>query len=90
LNPPSFFKERQEQLLRETRFANYLALANQPEMGRSFLMERYLDFTEEEIQANADAIKADIKYGFREAPMEEIQSAPGTAPEDKPIKSDEE
>jgi hypothetical protein len=67
LNPPSFFKDKQEQLIREMRFANYLALANQIEFSKTFLMERYLDLTEEEIQANADGLKEDVKYGFREA-----------------------
>jgi hypothetical protein len=94
LNPPSFFKEKQEQLMCEIRFSNYLALANQPEMAKSFLMERYLDFTEEEIQANADALKADVEYGFKEAPMDmnpsttpEPEEAPEPAAEDKPKSS---
>jgi len=84
LNPPSFFKEKQEQLMRETRFANYLALANQPEFSKSFLMERYLDFTEEEIEANSEALKDDIEYGFKEAPIEE--PAVGSSGEPTPQK----
>ena len=87
LNPPSFFKEKQEQMLREVKFANYLALANNPEFGKCFLMERYMDFTEEEIQANAEALKADIKYGFIPAPMElgeEMPSIPKPEPKEEP------
>jgi len=36
-------------------------------------LERYLDLTEEEIQANADSLKRDVELGFREPPMSMMQ-----------------
>jgi hypothetical protein len=84
LNPPSFFKDKQEQLIREMRFSNYLALANQPEFARSYLMERYLDLTEEEIKANSEALKKDIVLGLVPAPIEPEVPAPAPKPEPEP------
>jgi hypothetical protein len=73
MNQPSYYKDRQEQLMLESRFSNYNALGNNQEFGKSFLMERYLDLTEEEIQANADSLKRDVELGFREPPMSMMQ-----------------
>ena len=68
----------------EIKFANYLALANQPEMSKSWLMERYLDLTEEEIQANSEGLKADIDYGFAPEPVVEAPAEAAPAEETNP------
>ncbi|MFW6129709.1 MAG: portal protein [Atribacterota bacterium] len=70
LNPPSYYKERQEQNLLETRFNNYIQLANNEEFSKSFLQKEYLEWDYEKINANAEGLKKDIELGLRQAPEE--------------------
>ncbi len=67
LNPPSFYKDKQQQILLESKFNNYMALANQQEFSKVFLMERYLGLDQEEIEANSEGLKEDVKLGFKPA-----------------------
>jgi hypothetical protein len=64
MTPPSFYKDKQQQLLRESKFSNYLALSNNPEFSKSWLMKRYLELDDEEIRENANGLKKDKKLGF--------------------------
>ena len=66
MTQPSFFRDRQEQLLLETRFANYSALADRQEMSRFYLMQRFLEWTDDEIKENAEGLQKDVQLGFRE------------------------
>ena len=66
MNPPSKYKEQMEQMFNDSRFSNYQQLADRPEFSRYYLMKRYLKWDEEEIQANADGKKKDIKLGLAE------------------------
>jgi hypothetical protein len=70
MSPPSFYKDRQQQLLLESKMTNYLQLCQQPEFSKTYLMERMLDWSQEEIEANAKALKKDVEYGL-------IASLPG-------------
>jgi hypothetical protein len=80
LTQPSFFRDRQEQLLLETRFSNYAALADRQEMSRYYLMQRFLEWTEEEITENAEGLKKDVSLGFREPVLQPGQEDMGLAP----------
>ena len=66
MNPPSQYKEQMEQMFNDSRFSNYQQLADRPEFSRYYLMKRYLKWDEEEIQANVDGKKKDIKLGLAE------------------------
>jgi hypothetical protein len=61
MNPPSFYKDKQQQLVREMRFQNYIALAPNAEFSKSYLMKKYLEWDDEEIKANADGHAIDKK-----------------------------
>jgi hypothetical protein len=54
----------------ETRMANYTTLTALPEMSKSYCMEKYLDWDEEEIKANSEALKKDKTLGFAIQPEE--------------------
>lgn len=71
MSPPSYYKDRQQQLLLESRMTNYLQLGQQPEFAKTYLMKRMLDWSDEEIEANAEALKKDVELGL-------IPSLPGT------------
>jgi hypothetical protein len=66
MNPPSKYKEQMEQAFLDTRFANYQQLADRPEMSKYYLMKRYLKWDDEEIQANVEGKKMDVKLGLAE------------------------
>ena len=72
---PSFYKDKQEQIMREVKFNNYLTLSAQAEMGKSFLMRKYLGWDENDLKANAESLKEDVKLGFRPDPKLEQQSS---------------
>jgi hypothetical protein len=71
---PSFYKDKQEQIMREVKFNNYLTLANLPEMSKVYLMRKYLQWDENDIKANAAGFAEDIKLGLRPDPKLEQQS----------------
>lgn len=64
LTPPSNYKEQMEQNFLETRFNNYSSLADRPEMSKSYLMKKFLKWSNDEIQANVDGKKVDEKLGL--------------------------
>jgi len=66
MNPPSKYKEQMEQMFNDSRFNNYQQLADRPEMSKYYLMQRYLKWDDEEIQANVDGKQKDIKLGLAE------------------------
>lgn len=80
MTQPSFFRDRQEQLILETRFANYTALADRQEMSRFYLMQRFLEWTDEEITENAEGLKKDIQLGFREPILQPGEEDMGLTP----------
>jgi hypothetical protein len=84
MTQPSFFRDRQEQLLLETRFANYSALADRQEMSRFYLMQRFLEWTDDEITENAEGLKRDISLGFREPILQPGQENMGLAEPSSP------
>src|SRR5574343_750667 len=71
MSPPSYYKNRQQQLLLESRMTNYIQLSQQPEFAKTYLMKRMLDWDDEDIEANAEALKKDVELGL-------IPSLPGT------------
>src|SRR5574343_567988 len=82
-NAPSYYKEHQQQMHLETRTSNYMALANNPEFSKYYLMREYLGWTDEEIKANADGHKKDIKLGFKQDPSE-MEGGFGQSQQQKP------
>ena len=74
MTPPSYFRDKQQQAMLESRFANYNALSHSPEMSKCYLMKKYLEWDDEEIEANAQGLQDDIKFGFTPAP--ELIDAP--------------
>ena len=67
MNPPSNYKEQMEQNFLETRFNNYSTLADREEMSKYYLMRKYLNWNDEEIQANVEGKKKDKILGFSAA-----------------------
>jgi hypothetical protein len=64
MTQPSYFRDRQKQIMLETRMANYTTLTALPEMSKSYCMKKYLDWDEEEIKENSAGLKEDKKLGF--------------------------
>jgi hypothetical protein len=64
LNPPSNYKEQMEQNFLESRYNNYQALADRPEISKSYLMRHFLKWSDEDIQENIDGLKKDKEKGF--------------------------
>jgi len=75
LNPPSNYKEQMEQNFLESRFNNYQALADRPEISKYYLMKEMLHWTEDDITKNVEGLKKDKKLGFAE---EEADSGGGS------------
>jgi hypothetical protein len=66
LNPPSNYKEQMEQNFLESRYNNYQALADRPEISKWYLMKKFLKWTDEDIQENVEGLKKDKELGFLE------------------------
>jgi hypothetical protein len=66
LVPPSNYKEQMEQNFLESRYNNYQALADRPEISKYYLMKKFLRWSEDDIQENINGLKKDAKYGFIE------------------------
>lgn len=64
MNPPSKYKEQMEQMFNDSRFSNYNQLADRPEMSKYYLMQRYLKWDDDEIQANVEGRQKDVKLGL--------------------------
>ena len=59
MNCPNSYKDQIEQKSREVRFNNYNMLSNNEEFSKSFLMKKYLNMSDEEIQTNFELLKKD-------------------------------
>ncbi|NIU00536.1 MAG: hypothetical protein GWN01_06230 [Nitrosopumilaceae archaeon] len=59
MTSPNQYRDHMRQGLLETNFNNYNQLANNEEFSKYYLMKRYLKWTDDEIQANADGFKKD-------------------------------
>jgi len=66
MNPPSKYKEQMEQNFLESRYNNYMALADREEISRYFLMKNFLKWNQEEIEENKKGMEMDYKLGFRQ------------------------
>lgn len=62
MNPPSHYKEQMEQGFLEQSFQNYNALCQNAEFSKSYLVKKYLHWTEEELEENREGFKLDKKY----------------------------
>ena len=61
MTPPNNYKQQMSQQLLESQMNNYQNVANNPEISKSYAQERYLGWSEEDIQANSDGFKKDKK-----------------------------
>lgn len=66
LNPPSNYKEQMEQNFLESRYNNYQALADRPEISKYYLMKHFLKWTDDDIQENVKGLAKDKEKGFAE------------------------
>lgn len=62
MNPPSHYKEQMSQGFLEQSFQNYNALCQNAEFSKSYLVKKYLHWTEEELEENREGFKLDKKY----------------------------
>jgi hypothetical protein len=80
MNPPSYYKDKQKQMVQEVKFSNYLQLAHQEEFAKVYLMRKYLEMTEEEIKENSEGLKEDLELGFKQQ-LPQMQGGDMEAPE---------
>jgi len=62
MNPPSHYKEQMHQGFLEQAFQNYNALCQNAEFSKSYLVKKYLHWTEDELLENREGFKNDKKY----------------------------
>jgi hypothetical protein len=65
MNPPNHYKYQMEQNFIQSQFDNYNSLSGE-EFSMSFRMRKYLGWDDDEIKANAEGLKKDIEFGFKE------------------------
>jgi hypothetical protein len=61
---PSNYQDQIEQNFLETRFQNYSAVADRPEISKYYAMQKYLDWTEDEIRENVSGFAKDKELGL--------------------------
>jgi len=61
LNRPSHYKEQMDQMFLESRFNNYQVMADREEFSKYYLMKKYLNWSDEEINDNAKCKDLDKK-----------------------------
>jgi len=61
MTPPSDFKEQMAQSLIETQFNNYTTLNNEEEFSKTFLMRKFLKWTDDELKENFEGFVQDKK-----------------------------
>lgn len=61
LNRPSHYKEQMDQMFLESRFNNYQVMADRQEFSKYYLMKKYLNWSDEEINDNAKCKELDKK-----------------------------
>jgi len=59
MTPPNDYKAQMQQMMMDTRIANYTSLSNMEEFSKSFLMREYLKWDDEMIQKNAKGLQDD-------------------------------
>ena len=64
MQEPSLFQEQMRQRFLETRMGNYTSLADREEFSKYFLMKKYLEFTDEDIQENSELMIKDLELGL--------------------------
>jgi hypothetical protein len=69
MNSPSHYHEAMEQSFREMEFANYNALKDDTNFAKTFLMKRYLSWSEKDFEDNKKGFDEDKKY-FPDQPAE--------------------
>lgn len=62
MNPPSDYREQMRQGVIDQRMNNYQNLANNPEFSKSFLMKKYLEYTDEDLEELSKGFEEDKKY----------------------------
>jgi hypothetical protein len=84
MNPPSQYKEQMIQGFLEQSFQNYNALCQNAEFSKSFLIKKFLHWTEEELEENREGFKLDKRYFPPDEVLDNVDSygangmAPGT------------
>jgi hypothetical protein len=61
MQTPSHYKQSMEQAFLEQTFSNYNALQANAEFSKSYLIKKYLKWTEDELEENLAGFKADVK-----------------------------
>lgn len=84
---PSHYKDAMEQVFREQQFSNYNQLANFPEFSKTFLIKRYLKWTDDDLKNNRKGFKYDKKY-FPQQEMEEEMMATEEIPVEEEVLED--
>jgi len=64
MNDPSNYKLQMEQNFLQTRFENYGAMADKPEMSKYFCMKNYLNWDDEKIKENVAGFRKDKELGL--------------------------
>jgi hypothetical protein len=103
MTAPSHYKEAMHQSFLEMQIQNYNSFSNNAEFSKTFLIKRYLKFTDEELQENLKGFDEDLKYfpNLAQAGMEQggegeipgeggSEGEPEAPPEDAGTKSTEE
>lgn len=62
MNPPSHYQESMEQGFREQEFANYNQLKDSTEFSKTFMIKKYLKWTEKDFDDNKKGFELDKKY----------------------------
>lgn len=57
--PPNDYKNKMEQIKLETQVSNYTSLSNNSEFSKTYLMKKFLKWTDEDIKANAEGLEKD-------------------------------
>jgi hypothetical protein len=62
LTPPNNYKDQMDQAKLEMMANNYQNFANNSEFSKSFLLMKYMNYTEEDLKANSEGFALDKKY----------------------------
>ena len=77
MNPPSHYKEQMAQGFLEQSFQNYNGLNQNAEFSKSYLVKKYLHWTEKELQENREGFKLDKKYFPGDEVMDNVDTFGG-------------
>lgn len=62
MTPPNDYKNQMNQLKLQTQVSNYTSLSNNNEFSKTYLMEKFLKWDEQEIKANSEGFDKDKLY----------------------------